>query len=333
MKRKTCIVIGGGITGLTTARQLFDSGFQVLVIDKGKGLGGRIASKKLSIRKAGEGTFDYGAQFFTVTNDIFRPKAHEWLAKGVVKFWAESFENKNPKLAVSNEPKYCGVTSMRDLSKALGTGLSIRTDTRVLSIERKNDRWNVFTDDHKEFFANYLVIATPLPEAMLIIKNSMLSIGNDLHHELSTIPYSQCISVMLGFMGETNVPEPGGIYLAGDPVAWITDHKKKGISPNANTVTIHASHHYSQANWEQPYDKLCNDLLVSSREYLPQDYIYWRIHKWRFSQPRRKFEKEFLQIPEHPFLYLAGDAFGGPTIEGAYVSGFLCGQDIIKAER
>ena len=54
------IVIGAGLSGLIAAGTLQANGARVLVLDKGRGVGGRLAT-----RRTHSGIFDHGAQFFT----------------------------------------------------------------------------------------------------------------------------------------------------------------------------------------------------------------------------------------------------------------------------
>ena len=53
-----CLIVGAGIAGLVAARSLQSRGFSVLVLDKGRGVGGRLATRNFE-----GGRFDYGAQF------------------------------------------------------------------------------------------------------------------------------------------------------------------------------------------------------------------------------------------------------------------------------
>ena len=65
LKVDTCIV-GSGIAGLLAANGLVEKNQSVLVVDKGRGVGGR-----MSVRRFANGTFDHGAQFFTVKDIRF----------------------------------------------------------------------------------------------------------------------------------------------------------------------------------------------------------------------------------------------------------------------
>ena len=59
--KESCIVVGAGIAGLCSAHVLQDSGMPVVVLDQGRAVGGRLATRVIK-----QGVFDYGAQFFTV---------------------------------------------------------------------------------------------------------------------------------------------------------------------------------------------------------------------------------------------------------------------------
>ena len=52
------LVVGAGMAGVTAAAELRRAGRRVLVLDKGRAVGGRLAS-----RGVGAATFDHGAQF------------------------------------------------------------------------------------------------------------------------------------------------------------------------------------------------------------------------------------------------------------------------------
>ncbi len=64
LDQDSCVIIGAGVSGLIAARTLQASGVRVKVLDKGRGVGGRLAT-----RRSGVGVFDHGAQFFTVCDE------------------------------------------------------------------------------------------------------------------------------------------------------------------------------------------------------------------------------------------------------------------------
>lgn len=72
-KNTDVLVIGAGMAGLTAAMALRRAGRSVHVLDKGRGVGGRMASRRI-----GDATFDHGAQFITARDPRFVAAIGEW---------------------------------------------------------------------------------------------------------------------------------------------------------------------------------------------------------------------------------------------------------------
>ena len=55
------IVVGAGIAGLMASGYLIKAGYRVAVLEKARGVGGRMATRRI-----GEAVCDHGAQYFSV---------------------------------------------------------------------------------------------------------------------------------------------------------------------------------------------------------------------------------------------------------------------------
>ena len=62
----------------------------VTVVDKGRGVGGRMATRRLT-SPDGAARIDHGAQYFTNYDPQFKPMLDEWLVKGIIKEWSKGF--------------------------------------------------------------------------------------------------------------------------------------------------------------------------------------------------------------------------------------------------
>ena len=110
--QKSCIIVGAGISGLLVANTLKLEGWTVTVLDKGRGVGGRMATRRL-----GEGTFDHGTQFFTVRSKRFADLVEGWLRAGVATEWTRGFADADGRPNEDGHPRYIGAEGMTSIPK------------------------------------------------------------------------------------------------------------------------------------------------------------------------------------------------------------------------
>ena len=91
INNSSCLVIGGGISGLIAAQVLQRHRIKVTVLDKGRGIGGRLATRRVNVPEYGQGIFDYGAQHFQVTDIKFQKLLDDWMQVGLVEKWTDGF--------------------------------------------------------------------------------------------------------------------------------------------------------------------------------------------------------------------------------------------------
>ena len=118
-KNLDVLIIGAGMAGLTAAQELQRAGRRVLVLDKSRGIGGRMATRRI-----GDATFDHGAQFITARDARFVSAMEEWERQGVVKEWCRGFSAE-----ADGHPRWRGDPSMTSLAKHLAQGLEIVTES------------------------------------------------------------------------------------------------------------------------------------------------------------------------------------------------------------
>jgi renalase len=318
-KISSCIIVGGGITGLITAIILQRNGIKVTVLDKGKGIGGRLATRKIK-----EGVFDYGAQYFSVNNLQFQQWVDEWLQAGIITEWCKGFT-----LEDNNKTRYRGVVSNRSIAKYLARNLTVHTSTKVIKLNY-SDRWLIKTESGHNFLGEILIMTPPVPQTLALFNDSNIVIPDALKNSLEQITYYQCIAVLALLSKPSNISFPGGILLNQEPLIWLADNYQKGISPHY-AVTLHATPKFSETYWDSDNEIITNLLFNTASNWLNNSVIEYQVHRWRYSLPRTFYHQPYCALTELP-LVIAGDAFVSPKIEGAVLSGIAAANYVLNSK-
>ena len=316
----SCIVIGGGMTGLITATVLQETGIKVTVLDKGRGIGGRLATRRIC-HESIEGVFDYGTQYFCVKHDKFVPWIDDWLKQGVIKQWCEDFGEAESKRC------YCGVNGTRGIAKYLAQDLDVHTSTKVVKLFY-NNQWLAETDT-EQYRGDILVLTPPVPQSLDLLDASEIAIAPEIRSDLEQIAYHSCIAVLALLEKPSKIPTPGGIALADESLVWLADNYQKGISPNGYAITLHATPEFSDNYWNSDDAAIANKLFTAASNYLGSRAIEYQVHRWRYSLPKTFYSEPCLALSQLPLIF-AGDAFVAPKIEGAVRSGIAAGELIIS---
>jgi renalase len=156
MPIQSCLIVGAGMSGLMAARVLQGAGLTVTLLDKGRGVGGRMATRRIE-----DGVFDHGAQFFTVRDSRFQKFVDEWLASGLVSEWSSGFADAAGHYSPDGHPRYRGNAGMNSIAKALAQGLDVQVSTQVKRIDLNGHGWHLETEDGKGFSAQSLILTAP----------------------------------------------------------------------------------------------------------------------------------------------------------------------------
>jgi renalase len=305
-----CIVIGAGLSGLAAARTLQSAGLGVLLLDKGRRVGGRMASRHF------EGAhFDYGAQFFTARDPEFRRVVDGFLGTDAAAPWFDR----------EGETRYCSPLGMNALPQSLAEGLRVVCGVTVAAVRRDQNLWRIVTEEGEEYSTEVLVVTTPVPQAL-----ALLELSEQARNDLSTIEYHRCVAILAVLAGESAIPAPGFLRIAQEPLQTLADNRQKGLDGEMTGVTILAGPAFSLLHWETAKEEAAKLLLAAATPWLGSPVTHWRYHRWRYSQPVQTFDARCYGIEGGPPLVLAGDAFGGPRVEGAFLSGVAAANWLLE---
>ena len=154
------IVIGAGMAGLTAAAELQRAGCRVLVLDKGRGVGGRLASRRI-----GGAAFDHGAQFITARTSRFAALVEDCRRAGAAEEWHRGVGD-----SPDGHVRWRGHPAMTSVAKHLARGLEIILDTRVVALTASRHLWSAETETGAVYSAGAVVLTPPVPQSLAILK-------------------------------------------------------------------------------------------------------------------------------------------------------------------
>ena len=320
---KSCLVIGAGIAGLLAARALQQRGIQVTVLDKGRGVGGRMATRRI-----GSAVFDHGAQFFTARDPQFFAHVQSWLEAGVAHEWSRGFAGPEGVAAADGHSRFRGATGMTSVPKHLALDLEILLGHRVVSVATAGSRWTVTTDTGARFNSDALVLTAPAPQSRAMLSVGSVELPSTARAALESIQYDPCIALMVQ-PKESRVPEPGGLQLPGEPLSWIADNRRKGLSA-CEAVTLHAGPGFSRTQWDAPDREIVSDLLAVAAPWISEPVSDTQVHRWRYAKPTVLYPERCLTLATPLPIAFAGDAFGAPRVEGAALSGLAAALAVLE---
>lgn len=309
-------VVGAGLAGLVAARRLVDD-HVVVVLDKGRSPGGRLATERL-----GEAVFDSGAQFFTVRGAAFADQVDDWAARGLARVWCHGFQQPE-----DGHPRYVGSAGMSSLAVDLADGIDIRLDCMVFSIRRHGAGWNVIIDDGTSITVDRVLLTCPVAQAWALLAES----GVELPDELARRAYHRTIALLVALDRPSSVPAPGGVQFdpadPANPFGFIGDNAAKGIS-QVPAVTFHATQPWSTEHWDREAAELEAALVERARPWIGgAEVLAASVKRWRFAGPTQPWP-EPCWYDESATIVVAGDLFAGPKVEGAFNSGLAAAEAI-----
>ncbi len=307
------VIVGAGIAGLACARRLAQAGVPALVLDKGRGSGGRVAT-----RRANGLQFDHGAQYVTAKGADFAIVLRNLVAAGDAAPWPDG----------SGRARVVGMPGMATLGKALAVGLDVRQGVQITTIRPGDGGWQVLAGDACHPAAR-VVVTVPAPQVA-----GLLSADHSLVAMIGGVRMDPCLTLMACIAA----PPPFlTCETADEPLAWIAqDSAKPGRA--AISVTSGAVAWVAQAGPAFSAMHLEDDPAAIAARMLPMlcdrlgvtvDRVTHAVaHRWRYARVKNPLGQPFLR-DEGRELYLGGDWCIGPRVEAAWTSGTAIANDLL----
>jgi renalase len=337
-KQKNVAVIGAGIAGLACARTLAQAGHEVTLLEKSQSVGGRMSSCETPF-----GTFDHGAQYFTVRDTRFEQALA--ITPGLRKRWSANAvrvldpHGRMAEAALpSGEPHWVGVPAMdaipRGWAAPLAAAGKLELGTRVTRIERDSlapQRWQLQTSgpqDSVHVFPAFDAVLLALPHGQAA---GLLRYSGQAQHlagEMEKVEVAPCWTLMLAFPQaiQPTLPHLGPQWNAAlsthHRIAWLARESSKPGRVALERWTVQASAAWSEEHLEDDAPRVQAKLLKAFAEVtgIHAEPAFSQVHRWRWAKTQTPLGQACLW-DEGSGIGACGDWCLGHRVEDAFVSG------------
>lgn len=300
-------VVGAGISGVACARVLHDDGHEVVLLDRGKVPGGRMASRRFDERYV-----DLGASYFTARDEGFLQVVQDWERRGLARPWTDTFHVRGADGSTTAKPgpvRWAAAQGLRSLVADLARDLEIRQQVHVEQVLPGSVDGEPF---------DRVVLAMPGPQALPLLPEALV----EERRLLEATAWEPVL--VLAARWERRTWEWEGLFVNGsDVLSWVADDGARR-GDGAPVLTAHSTPEFARPRLAVPADAA--DELVAATEHLglPAPAEVLRVQRWTYARPVGEREALFALTPQG--IGLCGDGWGAPRVETAWRSGTALGR-------
>jgi hypothetical protein len=342
------VVVGAGLSGLTAAQSLTQAGYTVLVLDKSRGLGGRVAT-----RRVGEIPVDHGCRFLQPFTQVDSTLIADGLAAGWLSPWAPlEFDLSNGNRLIPRSPTgpyYVAPGGMSSLAKALAPELTIQRQCRVVEVKPVATGWHLQAEPSpagpSSFTARSLILAMPAPQISPLLTKAAESSAEICAWlaPITQVAFDAVITVMAGYSLST-VPDldnfsaiSTGWMVFGNQhpyLRWAALDSSKRLNPSRPVVVLHSSTEFATTHLEsQDLQPVGARLLHQAGAILGlwlTEPAWMQVHRWRYGLVNQPLQTQTLYHVTLPSLVACGDWCRGAGVEDAISSGRAAAAQIAQ---
>ena len=338
VKTKNIAVVGAGMAGVTCARTLMQAGHQVTLFEKSTSVGGRMATRHTAF-----GSFDQGAQYFTVRDPRFVQALQT--VPGLCKRWSANtirvLDEQGQVAAAglpTTEAHWVPTPGMNALVSRWALPLMeqhrVELETRVTRIERdalNSRQWQLHTEGPggaQHVFSSFdaVLLALPARQTRMLLQTAQQF--DLLLQQIDQVKVAPCWTLMLAF---PQAMQPGLSALGPQwnaarsthhRIAWLARESSKPGRGAVERWTVQASPAWSQEHLEDDARRVQAKLLKAFSEVtgIRAEPAYVDSHRWRYAQTTQALGKSHLWDASAG-LGVCGDWCLGHRVENAFVSG------------
>ena len=331
-------VIGAGLSGLIAAKELSLAGHEVIVFEKERSQGGRVASKIVNDNIV----VDPGLSYFSVQSDEFRPFVDELKQKELIAEWTDhfglyddiTFHEINPNRDFSTY--YCAPGGMQSIVKHLSRWVDVRSNVQVGGLthigrnRRVKRSWMINLTNISVEEVDAVIIATPaIPAYGILHITQDETPSKKISSILDEVRYDCTYAYSFGWGNKT---QPGwrGVEINSPVLNWISNEASKRPDQQQTAFVAKSTHAFGIEHIDSDPETVMGAMDEEIQRIMGDNYHFpeWRtLDFWRHAYVRNPIDQYFIEMEmEEAPLALVGDYFMGHSFEDAYLSGYKLAQ-------
>lgn len=330
------VVVGAGLAGLICAQRLQQAGLRVLVVEKSRGLGGRMATRRLQNTCA-----DHGLRYLTQQGPLTDQLISILLDQDVLQPWIE----------VPSGLAYRAATGLTVVAKWLAAGLEIhlgqRLDCLNLVQAEPNLIWQLSLHSTQAssqaepislLWAKAVVLAIPAPQAQTLVE-PLIADGLDTEWvaAIRAVEFAPCITAIASYDNAARAALasfPQGCTAVTADIAWLSQEHTKGRTP-APVLVLQSTADFARCHLETPDLMSLGHLLLEQLAGQHPDLeqlqhpLTLQMHRWRYGLVQQPLPNLCLSTALPAPLACGGDWCGGTQAEAALTSGWATAATVM----
>jgi predicted NAD/FAD-dependent oxidoreductase len=314
-------IVGAGAAGAGAADALRDTGIDVTVLEKSRGVCGRGATR----RKHGC-CYDYGANYIkdpdARTTRFVRDLGTDGLVDIEAPVWTFDSGGNISEGETRDDHKYSWTDGLTQLAKRLfaRTDAEVRQTTRVTSVDREGERWSVTDTDGRGYGPfDALLLTPPAPQTAAILTDTRWDDERlpRLREAVGAVPYRTIRSYVLHYPFEIDRPWYGLVNVDKEhDVGWLSREEcKEGHVPDGESLlVVQMSPGWSTARYDEPLAESGGDVAETVAALLDDPALaapdWYDDQGWRYALPDRGVT-DIVHEAEDEGLFFAGDWVAG----------------------
>ncbi len=319
-------VIGAGLSGLVAARDVMDAGHEVVVLERSRGVGGRMACR----RGEGGAVVDSGLPVLDVPRGgVLAGHVVDLAGDDMVE--VEAPDGRTPGWAIDGAARLAWPAGMTRLPEALAEGIEVVTGVTVVGVHADGDLLVPVDDEGMALGAfDWVVITAPGAQAADLLDNSPR--GGVRAADLRAVRYDMAVVVVAGVAVAT--PEWFAHRPVAGPIAYVTNEVAKGRDPvdGVLPVAVHLDADASERLMEQSDRAVLAEAVPALAKVLgrrAERPVWSQVTRWRYGTTRERLDQEALN-PDWTRVLVAGDAVAaGPHMEDVAATGRWAARRIL----